>query len=214
MDYRSPIPHERCAEHDLAVGPAGECVLCRRARARRPTTAGRPRWLAPALLAAGLGTTLLGGVALARTRTPAPVVEAASTEVAAPPIELPPAVAETRPCEPPAAFPPTPAAPLPAPPPPAAKQRNYLEEAYAAMPKGHLYDEPPARQGTTGETASTCPCRTGGCQHRYYLSTRAVPYAPTRVGTSGVQTGTADGQPFRPTSAGPRPGSFNRGSFR
>src|SRR6185312_2930761 len=75
--YRDPLTRERCAEHDLALGPGGECVLCRRGRARPA----HQRWLGPAVAAASLGTLLLGGVALARTRVPASVQ--ATREVAA-----------------------------------------------------------------------------------------------------------------------------------
>jgi hypothetical protein len=59
----------RCTEHGLAVGPTGACVLCRRDRTRRALASRLPRVLA----AAGLGIVLLGGVALARKRTPSPL---------------------------------------------------------------------------------------------------------------------------------------------
>jgi hypothetical protein len=202
----------RCPEHDLALGPAGECVLCRRARAR---SGGRPRWLSPALTMAGLGTLLLGGVALARTRTPSQAVADAVTIGAAevrpvlhavePRAELPAAPAaavavaetETRPCEPQAAAPPAVV--------PARPQRNYLDEAYAAMPKAHLYDEPVASPRTAA-THAPCPCANGGCPPRTYLSSRPLSYGATRTGgTSGsvMHVGVASGQPM----SGPRPPS-------
>src|SRR6185437_17010472 len=58
-------------------------------------------------------------------------------------------------------------APAPTPPP-----RDYLGEAYAAMPKGNLYDETRARAPERSAPAGhECPCRrTGGCQVRYYYT--------------------------------------------
>lgn len=202
---------ERCAEHDLAVGPGGECVLCRRARVR--TVSGPPRWLAPAMLAGGLGTTLLGGVALARTRTSAaPVVETAAREMApaaphAAAVPCVPPVVETRPCEP---LPETPHVSH-HPSHPAQPQHNYLDEAYAAMPKENLYDEAPVRVPSTTGT-SECPCqRTGGCQPHYVSYVRGTSY----------QQGTTRpvGAPLQPTSnvrvqhVGPAP-AFARGGGR
>jgi hypothetical protein len=148
-------PGERCAEHNLAVGPTGECVLCRRVD---PGRVAQARWLSPVLVAAGLGTALLCGVALGRRHTPpAPVAEAAPAEPAetARPVEEPieespvALLAETRPRE---VLPAPVAAATHAPP-----QRNYLEEAYAAMPKGNLYGDAPARAATAQPTASAPP---------------------------------------------------------
>jgi hypothetical protein len=158
---------ERCAEHDLAVGPAGECVLCRRARARVGGVGNaRPRWLGPALVAASLGTLLLGGAALARTRpsTGAPPVQEPVTGEMPRPVVAPLEVRASVPVAP------TPheVRPAPAPAPPVAPPRNYLDEAYAAMPKGNLYDEALAPQAAT--TAPGCPCRTTGCQRQYLLA--------------------------------------------
>jgi hypothetical protein len=180
------MSRERCAEHDLAVGPGGECVLCRRARVR--PVSGRPRWLAPALLAAGLATTLLGGVALARTRTAVPpVAQTATAEVippAAPHVEVSSvhaAVAQTHPYEPGAAY-------HPSPPPPAPPPRDYLGEAYAAMPKDHLYDEAPA---TPAPSVLACPCLQAGCQVRYSSYGGAVSYPPRAVSTAASAPGTS-----------------------
>jgi hypothetical protein len=187
---------ERCAEHDLAVGPGGVCILCRRATVR---PAGRQRWLAPTLVAAGLGTLLLGGVALARGPG-RPIPETAPVEAmqAQPRLEAPAvhvAATETRPCEP---------QPVRASaPPPAAPQRNYLDEAYAAMPKEGLYDEGPAHLASGG---AACPCRAkSGCQPHGYTYTRGVPYY-TRTGVSRVGApGTQMGAPPPPqVAAGPR----------
>src|ERR1700733_14727433 len=77
-------PGERCAEHNLAVGPTGECVLC-----RREHLAPARGW-APATLAAGLGLALLAGFVLGRRRAPSPppVVEAPATATA-PSLEAP-----------------------------------------------------------------------------------------------------------------------------
>jgi hypothetical protein len=137
---RKISPGERCPEHNLAFGPTGACVLCRR---EQPGQVARARgWWSPVLLVAGLGTAPLGGVALGRRHAPPPpVVEATAAEaVPVPPVEAPieetpvAVVAQPRPREIPA-----PAVPAPAPTPP---PRDYLGEAYAAMPKGDLYDAP------------------------------------------------------------------------
>lgn len=160
------MARERCAEHDLAVGPGGECVLCRRARSHLRPASGRPRWVAPALLVAGIGTTLLGGVALARTRTsaPPPVLEMPATAEAAQaaPVEVPEIASPkaTSPSFEPSTVP-HPATPAAVPP------RDYLGEAYDAMKKEHLYDEAPAKRAS-GAEGRECPCRKTGCTPHYY----------------------------------------------
>lgn len=65
MSIRSPRPRRSfsqrppCHEHGLATGPDGLCALCKRAQSARPVEAAGPSVLA------GLGTSLLGLVALA-----------------------------------------------------------------------------------------------------------------------------------------------------
>ncbi len=202
--YRDSQTRERCVEHNLALGPGGECVLCRRGRARPASQ----RWLGPAVAAAGLGTLLLGGAALARTRAPSSVQ--ATRELAA--IEpVPAAMAmEGRPAlvaaprselrDAPEPSPRTPATPAPPP-------RNYLDEAYAAMRKAHLYDE--ARPGTAAPS-STCPCRTHGCQ-RTFVSGTYVPRHASGPAAPPMLVG------MQPPASAPVPmygrsgGSFSRG---
>ncbi len=132
----------RCAEHNLAIGPEGTCVLCRR---EQPVPAAPGRWLLPVVLAASVGTAVLSGFALGR-RHGAPVVEATAAEPAAPVApaidESPVAVLEDPPAEEPLPAP-VAAAPAPAPPQPTAPPRDYLDEAWRQIPKGNLYDEAP-----------------------------------------------------------------------
>jgi hypothetical protein len=141
MDRSSQTsPAERCDEHNLAVGPSGVCVLCRR---ERVGPAARSTWISPVVVAASLGTALLAGVALGHRRPPPPPVVEATAAEKVQPVEAP---AEGKPVdlgdeEPPPRALPTASAAASAHAPP---QRNYLDEAYAAMPKGNLYDEAPA----------------------------------------------------------------------
>jgi hypothetical protein len=161
-----PLPSlERCAAHNLTVGPEGECVVCRRERLGPPA---RSRWLTSGIVAAVLGTVLLGGVALARTHTPPPPV------VDARPVEVPVAAPVEQPAEIPPALPnlvelaPPPPAPTAAPKPPE-PQRNYLDEAYAAMDKKGLYDNP---QSTPSKQAcGAAPA----VPRRYYGGARGGP---------------------------------------
>lgn len=205
-----PSARERCAEHDLAVGPGGACVLCRRERAR---PARSTRWLGPALLAAGLGTLLLGGVALARPRAQVPHVAEHPIAEAAPPVQAPPEVRPVVAAALPSSFfpreepiAPRPAASAtPAPPP-----HDYLEEAYAAMPKGNLYDEAAPAPATT---PAACPCRATGCQPRYgYGIVRRLPshrvqaMAVARVQSPPVAVASP------PAMVGRAGGSFSRGA--
>jgi hypothetical protein len=204
MMYRNRQSSLRCPEHDLALGPGGECVLCRRGRARPPQ-----RWLGPALGAASLATLLLGGVALARTRAPSPV--RATPEMvgmepvsAAVPVESRPTLAAAPLFEVHPSPPPTPLAPgAPAPPP-----RNYLDEAYAAMPKGQLYDEaPPA----TTVRSSTCACRKHGCQSSFVYGTYRPHHAP-HPATPQVVVDVQQPAPIPVATYGRAGGSFSRGA--
>jgi hypothetical protein len=66
--------HRRCAEHGLATGDDGRCVLCRRAA----SSGGRPIY--DQLVFATLGALALGIVgAFAYRRTPAPLADVAPT---------------------------------------------------------------------------------------------------------------------------------------
>jgi hypothetical protein len=165
---------ERCATHNLAVGPDGRCVICRRegpgeeagrdeGSGEEATRAARPPWIPYAVAAACLGLSFVGGVALARGRAKAPVAEAPPTTapVDSVPVELPTEprseVAADPPPAPHAAAPP----PLPTWTPPDTPPRNYLDEAYAGMDRRGLYDNgrapsAPAAAGTgTGCNACT-----------------------------------------------------------
>jgi hypothetical protein len=66
----------RCHEHDLALGPTGGCVLCRRGQTAPVTS---PRFSA-VMIAAGLGATILGGVAVLRLHAPRPLAAHATEE--------------------------------------------------------------------------------------------------------------------------------------
>jgi|HubBroStandDraft_6_1064221.scaffolds.fasta_scaffold435952_2 hypothetical protein len=188
-----PLPSlERCAAHNLTVGPDGECVLCRRERTGPPA---RSAWLVPGIVAAGLATVLLGGVALARTRTPPPPV------VDARPVEAPVAAPVEEPAEAPPALPGVVELaqrdPAPAPPAKTAEpQRNYLDEAYAAMDKKGLYDNPRPQQAQTGRS-----CRTAATGPRYYMRGGSL-VGVAMPGQSGVTINNA------PTQAAAAPSRF------
>jgi hypothetical protein len=157
MDRSSQTsPGERCEEHNLAIGPSGKCVLCRREVAAPAAPAAPASWLSPVLVAAGIATALLAGVALGRRHTPPPPVAEVAAFQPVQPVEAP---AEDNPVAFSAEPPPRerPAAPAPAPasasaPPRAPPQRNYLDEAYAAMPKGN--DDAPARPAPAQPSAT------------------------------------------------------------
>jgi hypothetical protein len=81
MDRRLLERERRCPEHDLALGPDGACVVCRRARGDVA-----PPWLGRVLSAAGIGVVVLGALALRRPHpAPPPTVSVAL----APPPTLP-----------------------------------------------------------------------------------------------------------------------------
>jgi hypothetical protein len=156
---------DRCAEHNLAAGPTGECVLCRRERSEPAAPA---RWLSPLLLAAGLGTALLCGLVLGRRQAPPPPVAEATamaTAAMAQPVEDPieegpvALAAEPLPRE-------LPALPVPAPT-HVTPQRDYLGEAYAAMRKSDLYGDAPAHSAPAqpGPSALPAPRPHGGMGH-------------------------------------------------
>jgi hypothetical protein len=173
-----PLPAlERCASHNLTVGPDGECVLCRRERLGPPS---QSRWLTRAVAAAGAGVVLLCGVALARSRTPPPP----------PPPEAAPAAIDPAPPadDLPDEAPPTLAAPAPAPADPAPAhsaapaptQRNYLDEAYAALDKRGLYDNPHP------STSKPSRCASSGCGGPRRVYVYRGGYAPRAPGVIPV----------------------------
>jgi hypothetical protein len=155
MDEK-PSVVDRCESHNLAVGPDGACVLCRR---ERSGTGAPARWHGQAAIAAALGVTLLGAVAFARGRSRQPPPQTPPTETGAARVEA------TTPV--PAEAPPVledPVRPQPVPPPvvqrptpePQSPQRNYLDEAYAAIDKRHLYDNGTPAQPSGGKSGGSC----------------------------------------------------------
>lgn len=165
----SPVSRGRCDAHNLAQGPDGACVLCRRERAASPwpaiTAAARHPNLRRAGAAVALLSTLFGGaafagVAAARANTRA--AAAATLEVTpsvprhdvAAPAEAPQTCVPHAPR--PVAHPPIEAAAPPAPQPatPVEPLPNRLDEALAALPRET------ATEGTSSEVpgASPAPC--------------------------------------------------------
>jgi hypothetical protein len=163
-------PIERCDAHNLAVGPDGACVLCRRERGSGEHAFALPRrsragWLVGVLATACLGVAFLGGAALARGRR-APLAQNAE----APPVEVaplranvdehPPVVVADAPPE--TVHEPAPP-PVATPSPPSSPNRNYLDEAYAQLDKRGLYGDGP-HAASTG-TGKAC---TPGAPRKYY----------------------------------------------
>jgi hypothetical protein len=164
---------DRCESHNLAVGPDGMCVLCRREGGVEPATAmllpsrSRLGWIVGVLAASCLGVAFLGGVALARGHRAGPVADARPAQAPAiderpvglPPDETPPRLVEpVQTVREPAPTPP----PLAQYQPPPQPQRNYLDEAYAGIDKRGLYDT-----GSSGRAACT-PVVVGAPAPRYY----------------------------------------------
>jgi hypothetical protein len=211
VDEKRPSSFDRCAAHNLARGPDGACVLCRREALRGASLASgstwgaagggvhgnrheRARWLVHGFVAAALGVAFLGGVALARSRPPQrPLVQAPpvstvdavpepgpQSEEAQPQLSgLSPMVPEPGPMPPLSPAPPIPAKPTAVPP-----QRNYLDEAYAAIDKSNLYDNP-RPQAAPSPSASPC----GSAPRRYFRAVRGVPTQSTPYGVPPMRMG-------------------------
>jgi len=196
---------ERCEAHNLAVGPDGRCVLCRResssdvSRPDVPSVASSRSGLGliGAIGAGCLGVAFLGGVALAKGHRTAPLTEArppvlvepvAALPLEVPPLEVPPRLQEPQP----EALEVNPAPPPPRPPvvPSPEPQRNYLDEAYAALDKRGLYDTAQAPKAAVATAAKT------PCVPRTYMMGQRYPYGAgygygyTRSG-SGVSYGSS-----------------------
>jgi hypothetical protein len=145
----------RCEVHNLAAGPGGGCVLCRR-------EIGVPQPRRRVAIGAGVLTMLCGGAAFARgvgfshfaaPRAPA-VTEVAPRQapaprevIAAPPSEPEAAPPTLRVTAPPAVAPQGPAG------------RNPLDEALAVLPPERLSEPPASVAGAPQAPVAPCTCR-------------------------------------------------------
>jgi hypothetical protein len=167
----------RCEVHNLAAGPGGGCVLCRREiGVPQPRRSGVLRRVA---IAAGVLTMLCGGAAFARgvgfshfsaPRAPAfveaaPQAPAPRAFIAAPPSEAEAAPPTVRITAPPAVAPQAPAS------------RNPLDEALAVLPPERLSEPPASVVGGAPPAAPVAPCM---CRARPPVRTFAPPATTTQ----------------------------------
>jgi hypothetical protein len=147
MDEAGKSGRGRCEEHDLARGPDGHCVLCRRDNAPPAPRSKTHR----ALVLVGVLTTLFGGAAFARG-----VVASRAARA------TPPAVFESResppaPHDPPVSVAPKPHEPV-ATPVPSVTTNNRLDDALATIPPPHPEVKPQPRPEVVETPVAEAPC--------------------------------------------------------
>ncbi|HEY4118870.1 MAG TPA: hypothetical protein VGM56_13485 [Byssovorax sp.] len=221
MESDEGVPRDRCAEHDLAVGPDGLCTLCRRAAAAAADDA-KPRTSTTTYLLTGLGVLALacvvGGVAHARRGSPPPAdVDAAAAPSAseapadAEPTEEKPRSVDVR--SPPQQLPPSPvasttadkAAPQPPPRPPQSTQ-SQLDEALAiekriAAESGADAPKPAIRQVVVAPCDPGDPCDQRRPQRTYWGGVGGVRGQRSTSGTNAngnVMPGSQPGMSLPP----------------